>query len=165
MSNSMFRARQQDKSNSTCGFREPSEWLGDWHSSNGIESGCSLLESQYFGKVGGKEILLFFSFLEAGNQGEGRLGPKSQHSIASQWVRAFKGEFQECVGGGATCRTSPSALMATLKSGISGLTSAILIVLSTFTLQYQGRFAPISSRPVFVTVAADVMPIVWPSCS
>jgi len=62
------------------------------------------------GKVGRKEILLFFSFLEAGNQEEGRLVPKGQQSIAGQWVR--KEEFQGCVGGGATCRTSPSALMA-----------------------------------------------------
>ena len=40
--------------------------------------------------------------------------PKGQHSIAGQWVR--KEEFQGCVGGGATCRTSPSALMAISKS-------------------------------------------------
>ena len=50
------------------------------------------------GKVGGKEILLFFSFLEAGNQGEGRLVLKGQHSIAGQWVR--KEEFRGVWGEG-----------------------------------------------------------------
>ena len=45
-------------------------------------------------------FFFFFSFLAAGNQGEGILVPKGQHSIAGQWVRAFKGELQGCLGEG-----------------------------------------------------------------
>ena len=44
---------------------------------------------------------------------------------------------------GATCRTAQSALTVTLKLVISGLTSVILIVISTINLQFQGWFVSI----------------------
>ena len=46
------------------------------------------------------------------------------------------------------------------------LTTIILIVLSTVNnLQFQGRFVPISLRPILGIVAAYVMTTVWSSCS
>ena len=39
------------------------------------------------------------------------------------------------------------------------------MVLSTVSLQFQGRFVPISLRPVLGIVAAYVMTVVWSSCS
>ena len=52
-----------------------------------------------------------------------------------------------------------------MKLVIGGLTSVILIVLSTVNLQFQGRFVPISLRSVLGIVAAYVMATVWSSCS
>ena len=46
-----------------------------------------------------------------------------------------------------------------------GLISVILIVLSTVNLQCQGRFVPISLKPVLRIVAFNVMATVWSSCS
>ena len=48
---------------------------------------------------------------------------------------------------------------------IGGLTSVILIVLSTVSLQFQGLLVPISVRPVLGIVAAYVMATAWSSCS
>ena len=45
------------------------------------------------------------------------------------------------------------------------MTSIILIVLSTVSLQFQGWFVPISLRPVLRIVAAYVMATAWSSCS
>ena len=41
----------------------------------------------------------------------------------------------------------------------------IWIVLSTVSLQLQGRFVPISLRPILGIVAAYVMATVWSPCS
>ena len=41
----------------------------------------------------------------------------------------------------------------------------ILIVLSTFNLQFQGWFVPIYLRPILGIVAAYMMATVWSSCS
>ena len=61
--------------------------------------------------------------------------------------------------------TAQSALTVILKSVIGGLTSVILIVLSTVNLQFQGRFVSISLRPILGTVAACVTATAWSSCS
>ena len=59
-----------------------------------------------------------------------------------------------------------SALTVILKLVFGGLTSVVLIVLSTANLQFQGGF--ISLRPVLGIVydgAVCVMVIIWSSCS
>ena len=67
--------------------------------------------------------------------------------------------FQGCIGGGRGlhAETAQSALTVILKLVIGGLTSVVLIVLSTVSLQFQGWFVPISLRPVLGIVAAYVM--------
>ena len=54
-------------------------------------------------------------------------------------ARAFTGR-----GRGLRVETAQSALTVILKLVIGGLTSIILIVLSTVSLQFQGQFVPIS---------------------
>ena len=75
-------------------------------------------------------------------------------------ARAFIGG-----GKGLHVETVQSALTAILKSVIGGLTSILLIVLSTVNLQFKGQFVPISLRPVLGIVAAYVMATVCSSCS
>ena len=92
----------------------------------------------------------------AAGMGEGQLPPTD-----NQWARAF-------IDGGRELRveTAQSALAVILKLVIGGLTSIILTVLSTVNLQFQGRFVPISLRPILRIVAASVMaPTAWASCS
>ena len=50
-----------------------------------------------------------------------------------------------------------SVLTVIFKLVIGGLTSAILIVLGTVNLQFQGPFVPVSLRPVLGIVAAHVL--------
>ena len=75
--------------------------------------------------------------------------------------------FQGCIGGGRGlhAETAQSALTVILKLVIGSLASVILIVLGTVNLQFQGRFVPISLRPVLRIVAAYVLAKVWSSCS
>ena len=62
------------------------------------------------------------------------------------------------VGGKALCaETAQSALTVFLKLVIGGLTSIVLIVFSTVTLQSYCQFVPVSLSPVLRTVAAYVM--------
>ena len=74
-------------------------------------------------------------------------------------------EFQGCIGGGRGlhAETAQSALTVVLKLVISGLTSVILIVLSTVSLQFQGQFVPVSLRPILRAVASYVMATAWSS--
>ena len=58
-----------------------------------------------------------------------------------------------------------SALAVILKLVISGLTSVILIVLGTVSVQFQGPLVPISLRPVLRVVATHIRAMVWSSCS
>ena len=60
--------------------------------------------------------------------------------------------------------TAQSALTAIFKFEHRGLASAILAVLGTVDLQFQGQFVSISLRPALGIVAAPVMATVWPSC-
>ena len=48
--------------------------------------------------------------------------------------------------GVAACRGVASSLTVILKFFMGGLTSVILVVLSTVNLQFQGQFVPISLR-------------------
>ena len=59
-------------------------------------------------------------------------------------------------GRGLHVETAQSALMVLLLLAIGGLSSSILIVLETVSLQLQSWFAPISSRPVLGILAAYV---------
>ena len=120
-----------------------------------VGSGCLPLESQYSrGKVGGKENLLYFQRLATG--GEGRLVSKGQ---LLHWQSGGK-SFQRGVSGahwrreGLHAGTAQSALTSSWNWSRGGLTSLISIVFSTVNLWSQGRFVPISLRPVLGTVAA-----------
>ena len=61
--------------------------------------------------------------------------------------------------------TAQSSLTVTLKFVISGLTSIILVVLGTVTLQFQGALVTISLWSALRIVAAHIMGTVWPSRS
>ena len=61
--------------------------------------------------------------------------------------------------------TAQSSLTVTLKFVISGLTSIILVVLGTVTLQFQGALVPISLQSALRIVAAHILGTVWPSRS
>ena len=61
--------------------------------------------------------------------------------------------------------TAESALIVIFKLVIGGLTSAILIVLGTVNLQFQGPSVAISLRPVPGTVAAHVLGTGWSACN
>ena len=71
-------------------------------------------------------------------------------------LHQWKSRGQEILwteGGGST-QQQQSALPVILKSVISGLTNIILIALGTVSLQFQGRFIPISLRTVLRIVAS-----------
>ena len=82
-----------------------------------------------------------------------------------------KADSPHCQSGGKSfyrwlhAETAQSALTVILKLVISGLTSVILIVLSTINLQFRGRFVPISLRLILGIVAACVMATVCSSRS
>ena len=79
--------------------------------------------------------------------------------LASRGARA---SLDSGVVGGLHTETTQSSLTDHL---ISGLTSVILIVLGTVSLQFQGLFVPISLRPVFGIAAASATGTIWSSCS
>ena len=108
--------------------------------------------------------MLYFGCWEGGGGWEDAC-PKSSFSPLpqppdGQGIRTLIDE-----GRGLHAETTQSALTASLKWFICGLTSVILIVLSTVTLQSRGQFVPISLRPILGIVAAYVMTTVWLSCS
>ena len=83
-----------------------------------------------------------------------------QTSVQRQWERAFidRGRRQHA-------ETLQSALTVIFRPYIGGLTSIILVVLSTVNLQLQGSFVSTSLRLILRIVADYVMGIVWSSCS
>ena len=89
--------------------------------------------------------------------------PKADNSpLIIRGQELLKGSFRGAqVEEGLHAETAPLALTVILKLVISGLTSIILIVFSTVSLQFQGRFVPVSLRPVLRIVAAYVMVTVW----
>ena len=118
------------------------------------ESGVCLLATQKPIKrhVGGKENLP--------RGGRTPVQRPTPHPTDNQGARAFIDG-----GRGLHAETAQSALRVVLKLVIGGLTSVILIVLSTVSLQFQDWFVPIALRPVLGIVAAYVMVTVWSSCS
>ena len=90
-----------------------------------------------------------------GHLSKGQLPPPD-----NQGARVFIGR-----GRGLRVEAAQSALTIILKLVIGGLTSIILIVLSTVNLQFHGWFVPTSLRPILRIVAASVMATVWSSCS
>ena len=92
--------------------------------------------------------------------GVGNTCPTAISPSYSQWARAFIDSWRElCTS------TAQSARIVILKLVPSGLTSIILIVLSTVSLQYQGQFVPHFLRQILRIVAAYAMAMVWSSCS
>ena len=81
-------------------------------------------------------------------------------STDNQWARTFTGW-----GRGLHAETAQSALTVILKLVIGGLTSTVLIILSTVSFQFQGQFAPICLMAVLGTWAVYVMTTVWSSYS
>ena len=67
--------------------------------------------------------------------------------------------------GGGNMQKQQSALTVILKLVTGGLTSVILIVLSTANHQFQHSFFPILLRPILRIVSAYVMATVWFLCS
>ena len=100
--------------------------------------------------------------LDAGNPGGGRTPvqrpatPDPQQPVRKSFYRQREG---------ATCRNNSQLWRSSWNWSCGGLTSIILIVLSTVNLQFQGQFAPISLSPILRIVAAYVMVTVWSSCS
>ena len=66
---------------------------------------------------------------------------------------------------GLQLETAQSAPTVVLKLSTRGLTSVTLMVLGAVDLQFQGRFVPVSLRPVFRIVAVYVTATAWSSCS
>ena len=66
---------------------------------------------------------------------------------------------------GLHAETAQSSLTVVFKLVISGLTSIILIVLGTVSLQFQSPFVPISLQSVLGTVAAHVLGTLCSACS
>ena len=63
-------------------------------------------------------------------------------------------------GGGPHAETAQSALLVILILAIGGLISVVLIVLSTLSLQFWGRFVPVCLGPILKIEAAYFMPTV-----
>ena len=114
-----------------------------------LESGCSPLKTQWRGKVDGKERLLYFGCWQ---QGEGNHLSKVQlpphpHPLWQSGARALTDRVR-----GLHAEIAQSALTVIFKL-LVGLTNTKLIVLGTVKLQFQGRFVPISLRPMIRIVA------------
>ena len=124
------------------------------------ESGVWLLAAQKPIKrqAGGKESLLYFGCRQWRLWGEGtcRPCPKANSPFPlppnKQWTRAFIDRRR-----GLHAETAQSALTVILKLVIGGLSSVILIVLGTVSVQFQGQFVSISLRQILRIVAAYVM--------
>ena len=66
---------------------------------------------------------------------------------------------------GLHAETAQSSLTVIFKLIISGLTSIILVVLGTVTLQFWGALVPIYLQSILRIVAAQVLSTVWSSWS
>ena len=95
-----------------------------------------------------------------GGVGGGRTCPKADSPRDNQGARAFIDG-----GRGLHAETAQSALTGILKLAIGGLTGVILTVLGTVILRFQGRFVPVSLRPILGIVSACVVATAWSSCS
>ena len=125
-------------------------------------SGCFLLKSQKAGQVGEKENLLYFRYWQLWGDGGRHLSKGRLSSTDKQGVKAF---IDRVGDGRATCRNSVVISNSLFKLVIGGLTSIILNVLGTVSLQFQGPFASISLWSVLRIVEAHVLGTVWSCCS
>ena len=101
--------------------------------------------------------------LDVGNQrGWSGLLPKTTPSTT---VTISGQELLKAEGGGYRQKQRGQLWQSPWIVSFGGLTSIILIVLSTVNIQFQGPFVAISLRPVLRIMAAYVMVIVWSSCS
>ena len=98
------------------------------------------------------------------------------HGVAKSrmWLRDWTGGWQSpphTTSGqsfyrlreGAICTSRTFSSDSHLEVGHCGLTSIVLIILSTINLQFQDWFVPISLRPILRIVAVYVTATVWPS--
>ena len=74
-------------------------------------------------------------------------------------------ELLSTEGGGYMQKQHRQLWQASWNWSCGGLTSVILIVLGTVSLQFWGQFVSISLKQILGIVAAYVMPTVWSSCS
>ena len=86
-----------------------------------------------------------------------RLAPPTP---ATSGTRAFTDTSR---GGGLHAETALSSLTVIFRLVISGLTSDMLVVLDTASLQFQHPFVPVSLWPVLGIVVAHVLGTVWSS--
>lgn len=121
-------------------------------------------------KVGSGSWTTLFSlerkacFILDANNGVGGAGHSVQRADFSPLTISGQ-ELLLAEGGGHTQKQHSLIRGSSWNGSCGGLTSVILIVLSAVHLQFQGRFVPISLRPVLGTVAAYVTATVWSSCS
>ena len=118
-------------------------------------SGYLLLISQRRGQVGGKESLLYFGGWQPWGWREANSCTEADSLCPSTTQESGARAFMER-GRGLHAETAQSALTVILKLVTAGLTSVILIFLSTVNLQFQGWFVSISLRPVLRLVAVYV---------
>ena len=110
--------------------------------------------------VGGKGKVALFQRPATGGGEGGRLSKGRLPPPDNQGARAFIDR-----GRGLPAETAQSALTGILKLVMGGLTSIILIVLGTISLQFQSQFVSTSLRPILGIVAAYVMATAWSTCS
>ena len=146
----------RNKNTKICGAR--GEWY-DFVTENGVQMipAQKPIKRQGWGK--GK-FALFWTLATRGGWTPVQRLTSPLCPIDNLWARASVGE-----GRGLHAGRAQSALTIILKLIIGGLTTTILIVLNTASLQFQDWFVPISLRPVLRTVAGYILAIVWLSCS
>ena len=105
-----------------------------------------------------RKVCFILDARSLGGEG-GRLSKSWLPPTDSQGARAFIG------GGRGYLQKQQSAVTSSWHWSSVVLISSILIVSSTVHLQFQGRFVPISLRPVLGIAAAYVMATAWSSCS
>ena len=163
-------AAQAEVPNWVCFLQALQVWLGclcwvgrgpvDSQSVTEPRTSCSALKSQKKRPDWWKGKLALFWMLATGECGTD-VCPKTDcpRLLHNQWARVF------IAGGrGLHAGIAQSALTIILKLVIGGLTSIILIVLSTVNLQFQGWSVSISLRPILGTSATFVMARDWSPC-
>ena len=140
-------------------------WLSGYYCNQKWRCGCpptqKLINSQGWWK--GK-FALFWMPATWGQRGGARQGrtPGQRPTPLLQWQSVAKSFYRQRKG--AMCRNSTVSSDSHLEIGHAVVWSASFW-LSSVNLQFEGRFVPVSLRPVLRIVAAYVMATVWSSCS